>query len=68
MTKTYTLRTGEMVTSRNGEWPTQYANRTQATNAAAKIAGAQVIQRGRPFYVKLPSCQPTVPCECFGAS
>lgn len=50
--KTYTLRTGEVVTSKDGEWPTQYANRTQATRAAAKLGG-EVIQRGRPFYVRL---------------
>jgi hypothetical protein len=53
--KNYTLhRTGETVTSKDGEWPTQYANRTQAERAAAKIEGAEVIQRGRPFYVRLP--------------
>ncbi len=50
---TYKLKSGELVTSKDGDWPTQYANRTQATKAAAKIAGATVIQRGRPFYVCL---------------
>lgn len=29
-----------------------YANRTQAERAAARLGG-EVIQRGRPFYVKL---------------
>jgi hypothetical protein len=51
---TYRLRSGELVTSKDGEWPTQYTNRTQAARAAAKIPGAQVIVRGRPFYVQLP--------------
>lgn len=51
--KTYTLRsTGEVVTSKDGEWPTQYANRTQAQQAAEKVSG-EVIQRGRPFYVRV---------------
>lgn len=50
---TYRLRSGEYVTSKDGDWPTQYTNRTQAERAAAKIDGATVIQRGRPFYVKL---------------
>lgn len=49
--KTYTLRSGDVVTSKYGDWPTQYTNRTQADRAAAKIPGAVVIQRGRPFYV-----------------
>src|SRR5262245_21716817 len=49
----YRLRSGEYVTSKDGDWPTQNTNRTQAERAAAKIAGATVIQRGRPFYVKL---------------
>lgn len=52
---TYTLKgTGERVTSKDGEWPTQYTNRTQAQRAADKIPGAEVIQRGRPFYVRVP--------------
>jgi hypothetical protein len=50
---TYTLSCGDVVTSKDGEWPTQYANRTQAYKAAAKVNGATVIQRGRPFYVCL---------------
>ena len=52
--KTYKLRSGDLVTSKDGLWPTQYTNRTQAERAAAKIPGATVIVRGRPFYVKLP--------------
>ncbi len=58
MAKTYTLnQTGETVTSKTGEWPTIYTNRTQAYRAAAKIEGATVIQRGRPFYVRLSTPQ-----------
>lgn len=56
---TYTLRQGDVVTSKDGDWPTQYTNRTQAARAAAKIPGADVIQRGRPFYVRVPISQPT---------
>jgi hypothetical protein len=52
---TYTLRSGDVVTAKTADWPTQYANRAQAERAAAKIPGATVIQRGRPFYVCLPS-------------
>ncbi len=52
--KTYRIHTGELVTSHDGEWPTQYTNRTQANKAAARIPGAEVIQRGRPFYVRIP--------------
>lgn len=55
MATTYTLRSGDIVTAKTNDWPTQYANRTQAQKAAAKIPGATVIQRGRPFYVKLPT-------------
>jgi len=51
--KFYTLRSGDKVTSKDGTWPTQYTNRTQAARAAAKIPSAVVIQRGRPFYVRL---------------
>ena len=50
---TYRLRSGELVTSKDGEWPTQYTNRTQAQKAAAKIPGEEMIQRGRPFYVRV---------------
>lgn len=50
---TYTLNTGDVVTAKTSDWPTQYANRTQAQKAAAKIPGAEVIQRGRPFYVRV---------------
>lgn len=53
-TKTFRLQTGDIVTSKDGEWPTTYANRTQATKAADKYGG-EVIQRGRPFYVRLPT-------------
>jgi hypothetical protein len=58
--ETYTLSDGTTVTSKDGEWPTQYTNRTQANNAAAKIEGAEVIQRGRPFYVRLPKVSANV--------
>jgi hypothetical protein len=51
---TYRLRSGDLVTSKDGSWPTQYTNKTQALRAAAKIAGAEMIQRGRPFYVRVP--------------
>lgn len=55
--KTYTLSSGEVVTSKSGDWPTQYTNRSQAYRGASRlmIAGvnATVIQRGRPFYVKI---------------
>ena len=57
MTKTYTLRDGVTVTSKDGQWPTQYANRTQAYKAAEKVGG-EVIQRGRPWYVRV-SAQPS---------
>jgi hypothetical protein len=50
---TYRLRSGDVVTSKDGTWPTQYTNRTQAQRAADKIPGATMIQRGRPFYVRL---------------
>jgi hypothetical protein len=52
--RTYRLRSGDVVTSRDGKWPLQYANRTAAEIAASKIVGAVVIQRGRPFYVRVP--------------
>jgi hypothetical protein len=58
---TYKLRSGETVTSKDGDWPTQYANRTQATRAAEKIPHATVIQRGRPFYVRLDTVCPDGP-------
>lgn len=52
---TYRLHSsGELVTSKDGQFGTMYTNRTQATRAAAKIVGAEAIHRGRPFYVKLP--------------
>lgn len=50
---TFVLRSGDIVTSKDGSWPTQYANFTQARAAAAKIPGAEVIQRGRPIYVRV---------------
>lgn len=53
--KTYTLRSGHVVTSKDGEWPTQYANRTAAQKAAAKIGGTVVHPASaRAFYVKPP--------------
>ncbi len=51
---TYRLRHGDIVTSKDGDRPTTYANRTQAQRAASAIPGAEVIVRGRPFYVRLP--------------
>lgn len=53
-TKRFKLNCGIVVTSRDGEWPTQYANRTQAERAAAKIENAVVVHIGRPFYVAIP--------------
>lgn len=54
---TCTLRCGDVVTSKDGEWPTTYANRTQAETAADRIRSAFpdaiVIHRGRPFYVRV---------------
>ena len=53
---TYMLRTGEIVLARPWDgrtYPVTYTNRTQAERAAAKVGG-EVIQRGRPFYVRLP--------------
>jgi hypothetical protein len=50
-----TLRDGTLVLGKEyqGEtFPKTYANRTQAERAAQKEAG-EVIQRGRPFYVRL---------------
>jgi len=58
-TVTYRLRSGDLVTSKDGKWPTQYTNKTQALRAAAKIAGAEMIQRGRPFYVRVPETPDT---------
>jgi hypothetical protein len=56
--KTYTLSTGETVTSKDGTWPTQYSNRTQAYKRVEQLqaqgfTSAAVIHRGRPFYVRL---------------
>jgi hypothetical protein len=58
----YRLRSGELVTAKTPDWPIQYANRTQAEKAAAKIPGACVIHRGRPFYVRLME-RPETPVE-----
>jgi hypothetical protein len=52
--KTVRLYAGDLVTSKDGEYPVTYANRTQAERAAAKIPGAVVIVRGRPFFVRVP--------------
>ncbi len=62
---TFNLRSGafgssETVLARltNGEpYPYTFANRTQARNAAAKVGGT-VIQRGRPFFVRMPDTTP----------
>ncbi len=51
---TYKLRNGDLVTSKDGTRPITYANRTQARKAASAIPGADVIVRGRPFYVRIP--------------
>lgn len=58
----YKLRNGQSVLSKDGSRPVTYANRTQAERAAAKIPGAEVIVRGRPFYVLVPVCE-----KCKGA-
>ncbi len=51
-----TLRDGTVVLAKlyKGE-PSAltYANRTQAENAARKEPDGEVIQRGRPFYVRV---------------
>jgi hypothetical protein len=52
-TRSIRLDTGELVTSTLGA-PDQYATHDQAASAAATIPGAHVIQRGQPFYVRLP--------------
>lgn len=58
-----TLRDGTLVLGKEykGEtFPKTYANRTQAERAAQKEAG-DVIQRGRPFYVRLlPAVRPDI--------
>jgi hypothetical protein len=63
---TYTLRNGDVVTSKDGINPTIYVNRTQAYKAAAKIEGATVIHRGRPFYVCLSLASSVVPSALTG--
>jgi hypothetical protein len=52
-TRSIRLDTGELVTATFGA-PDQYATHAEAARAAATITGAEVIQRGRPFYVRLP--------------
>jgi hypothetical protein len=50
-----TLRDGTTVLAKQYKGETcavTYANRTQASNAAQKHGG-EVIQRGRPFFVRL---------------
>ncbi len=37
--------------------PKIFANRSLANNAATRIPGAAVIQRGRPFLVRVPVAQ-----------
>lgn len=54
---TYKLNNGAVVLAKlyKGEpFPLTYANRTQAKNAAAKVGG-EVIQCGRPFFVRMPA-------------
>jgi hypothetical protein len=61
---TFKLRNGNIVLARlsHGEpYPFTFSNRTQAQNAALK-AGGEVIQCGRPFFVRMPT-QPT--CDHF---
>jgi len=54
--KTTRLRDGTLVLARElkdyGIAAYTYANRTQAERAAQKVGG-QVVQRGRPFYVRV---------------
>ncbi len=45
--------TGETVVAKKDGTAKTFANRTQAENCARGMAGAVVINRGRPFYVKL---------------
>lgn len=49
----YRLNNGVVVLAKpDGEWPVQYANRTQAYKRAAALGtGWTVYQFGRPFYV-----------------
>ena len=55
--KTTTLKNGDVVLAHGaaayGISAYTYANRAQAEKAAKRVGGI-VIQRGRPFYVKLP--------------
>jgi hypothetical protein len=55
--QTYTLRSGVVVTSRDGRWPLQYLGRPQAEKAAEKIPGATVFRpaAGRAYYVAVPT-------------
>jgi hypothetical protein len=39
--------------------PLTYSNRAQALRAAAREVGSYVIQRGRPFFVRLPEREET---------
>lgn len=51
-----TLVLGKLYRSGDGDKevvPVTYSNRTQAARAAQREGGV-VIQRGRPFYVRLP--------------
>ena len=53
------LRDGTTVLGKNerGQFSAKtFANRTQAQNAA-KHEGGEVVQRGRPFYVRLSGAQ-----------
>lgn len=61
-TTPYRLDTNDLVTAHLGT-PLQYATHAQAARAAEQIPGATVIQRGRPFYVRLPP-PPTAPAFC----
>lgn len=56
--------TGETVVAGKDGYPKTYANRTQAQNCAAGIPGAEVISRGRPFYVRVPDPSPFPLCDC----
>lgn len=52
------LYNGETVLAKSYKghlFPKTFANRTQAETAAASVDGGFVVQRGRPFYVRVLS-------------
>lgn len=57
MNLTYKLSNGEVVLaklSRGNLYPFTYSNRTQAEKKAEAVGG-EVVQRGRPFFVRMPA-------------